>query len=155
MLEGAFETLAYMRFFGEMPSKVDLLPEGSWITPMPECLCRHLLGTSTAFPVGSEKWHLVSGSTRLQLPTPSQRDPSNGKWPELPTSTVASSLQGISIRFQRCRKTRCFTAPCGKCWEEACCLHHAGQHLLQHGLGLLRSLVMQRIALAAGKLLQD
>lgn len=55
--------LAYMRFLGEMPSRVALLPEGSCIIAMPELLCHHLPETSTAFPVGSEKWLLESGST--------------------------------------------------------------------------------------------
>lgn len=78
-LEGVFKTLAYVRFFREMPFRVGLLLEDSCFTPMPKFLCHHLLGTLAASSAGSEAmdrggwWHQGPAPAPGSIPEGSQQ----------------------------------------------------------------------------------
>lgn len=77
-----------------------------------------------------------SGSSSLLYPREFPAVGSCPFWAELPTRTVISSLWGIPSGFGAVGKQGVLQAPA--LGLEACCLHRAGQHLLQDRLGAFK-----------------
>lgn len=110
-----------------------LLLEGSWFTPMPEFLCHHQLETPTASPVGNKKWPLVSGGSSSLLHR--RGIPAVGSGLSSPPGLSNRHFREYPSGFSAVGKQGVLQVPA---WGEACCLHHAGQHLLQKSLGAFK-----------------